>query len=295
MESSFLSDVFLPLALFVIMLGMGLSLSVSDFGRVVKYPKAIVLGLFNQLVLLPIVGFGIAIAFELPGELAVGLMLLAACPGGATSNLITHLAKGDTALSITLTAISSLLTIVTIPLVVGFSLDFFLSKNMLIELDVPKTLLQLVVITIVPVSIGMVVNAKSPSFSKRMEKPVKILSATFLALVIVGLLVKERANVLAFFQQVGLSALLLNLSTMLLGFVMAWLFKLNSKWARTISIESGIQNGTLAIVIASTILQNSTMAVPPAIYSLIMFVTGGLLVFWFIRKDAKEQDVELLA
>ncbi|PWJ41033.1 bile acid:sodium symporter family protein [Sediminitomix flava] len=292
MEKSFLSEVFLPLSLFIIMLGMGLSLVPSDFRRVLVYPKAVLIGMLNQMVLLPLIGFGLAIAFNLPAALAVGLVLLAVCPGGVTSNLFSHLSKGDTALSITLTAISSIMTIFTIPLVMNFALDYFqlVEGGKVIEMDIPKTLLQLVVITIVPVSLGMVIRNYKAEFALKMEKPVKILSAAFLALIVIGLLVKERENVLGFFQQVGLSALILNAGTMFLGFAIAFLFKLSRKQSVTISIETGIQNGTMAIVIATSILNSSEMAITPAVYSLIMFATGAVAVFLF-NKGRNTDDV----
>lgn len=278
MEKSILTEIFLPLALAIIMLGMGLSLQMADFRRIALKPKATVLGLLNQLVLLPLMGFGIAKALDLPGELAVGLMLLAACPGGVTSNLITHLAKGDTALSITLTAISSLITIVTIPIVVNFSMQHFLSVEKQIAMDVPKMILQIAVITLIPVAIGMFIRSRSAVFAAKMEKPVKIISAVFLVLIIVAAVLKDRANLGAYLAMAGPATLALNVATMLVGYFSAKLLRLPSDQATTISIESGIQNGTLAIGIALGILNSAPISIPPAIYSLIMFATGGVVI-----------------
>jgi bile acid:Na+ symporter, BASS family len=292
MESSFLSDIFLPLALFIIMLGIGLSLKAADFQRILLYPKAVTLGLINQLILLPLIGFGLAIAFELPSELAVGLMILAVCPGGVTSNLISHLSKGDTALSISLTAVCSIVTIFSIPFLLSFSMNYFMAQDQLIELNVPQMLLQLIAVTLIPVSLGIFIGGKKPAFAERMEKPVKIFSGTFFALIVLALIVKENAIIVGAFKQVGLSTLALNISTMLLGFVIAALFNLNRAQRITISIESGIQNGTLAIVIATSILQNSQMAIPPAVYSLIMFMSGGLMIFFFGRRAKSKHHYE---
>lgn len=266
-------------ALFIIMFGMGLTLTPADFARVVKYPKAVFLGLVNQLILLPIIGFSLAYAFDAEPVLAVGLMILAACPGGATSNLITHLSKGDTALSVTLTAIASLITIFTIPLIISLSLNYFMASDQTVQLDLAKVFGQLLVIIVIPVSLGMWLRSKKEAFADRMEKPVKIASALVLALVIAGLLVKEKDNVVQYFEQAGLIALSLNLITMLVGYLSSRIFRLSSAQTLTISIESGIQNGTMAIGIATIALGSSAMAIPAAIYSLIMFGTSIALIF----------------
>jgi BASS family bile acid:Na+ symporter len=284
MEKSILTQVFLPLALFVIMLGMGLSLQLLDFRRIVQQPKATLLGLVNQLIFLPLLGFGLAIAFDLSGEMAVGIMLLAACPGGVTSNLISHLAKGDTALSITLTAISSMITIVTIPLIVGFSMNYFLAVDQQIDLNILEMILQIAVITVIPVSLGMYIRSRSESFAMRMERPVKIFSAVFLALIIVAAVLKDRENLGRYLVEAGPAALSLNVITMALGFLSARLLRLNTSQSIAVSIESGIQNGTLAIGIALGILNSAPISIPPAIYSLLMFGTGGIMVAIFARR-----------
>ncbi|MEM6272760.1 MAG: bile acid:sodium symporter family protein [Bacteroidota bacterium] len=288
MESSILTQIFLPLALFIIMLGMGLSLVLNDFRRVVQHPKATLLGLSNQLLLLPLVGFLLAQAFALPGELAVGLMLLAACPGGVTSNLISHLANGDTALSITLTAISSLITIITIPIVVNYSMLHFLAQDEQIAVDVVQMILQIAVITVIPVAIGMYIRSRNEKFARKMERPVKIVSAVFLALIIVAAVIKDRDNLLTSLQLAGPAALALNVTTMGLGYLSARLLRLSTPQSVTVSIESGIQNGTLAIGIALGILENGTISIPPAIYSLLMFATGGAMIAFFGRKRSEE-------
>ncbi|MCE2497343.1 MAG: bile acid:sodium symporter family protein [Flavobacteriales bacterium] len=287
MESNVLTAVFLPLALGVIMLGMGMTLTLNDFKRVVVYPKAVALGLVNQLLLLPIIAYGAIWIFGLQAELAVGLMILAACPGGATSNLISHLAKGDVALSITLTAISSLVTVISIPLITNWAIVHFMPNGAEMQLDVTKTVISVIVITVVPVSIGMILHRYKPGFCGRMEKPVKIMSAVFLFLIIVAAILKEKENIIDFFAQAGPAALALNVAMLSLGFFSAKLFSLNSKQSRTISIETGIQNGTLGITIAATLIGNSQMTIPSAIYSLIMF--GTVLVLVFVQKKTSDE------
>ncbi|EMR03237.1 bile acid:sodium symporter family protein [Cesiribacter andamanensis] len=291
MESSFITSVLLPAALFVIMLGMGLSLVLADFKRVVLYPKAVLIALVNQLVLLPLIGFGLTIVFGLQTELAVGLMLLAACPGGATSNLISHLAKGDTALSITLTALSSLITIFTIPLIVNLSLLYFMERGQYIQLDVPATILQIIGITLVPVGIGMLVRSRNRAFAHRMDRPVKLASVIFFFVIVAGAVIKERAQLLEYLQLIGLSTASLNLLTMALGYFSGRLFRLSKAQCITISVESGIQNGTLGIIVATTFLHSSSMAIPPAIYSLLMFVSG--LGFAYLVNRKKQAGVSL--
>ena len=288
MEKSILTDVFLPLALGLIMLGMGLALKLSDFRRVVEDPRATIIGLTNQLILLPGLGFLLAVLFQLPGEMAVGIMLLAACPGGVTSNLISHLAKGDTALSITLTAISALVTILTIPLIVNFSLEYFMADNTEISMDVGKMILQIGVITVIPVSLGMFIRSKSESFALKMDRPVRIFSAVFLAAIIVAAVLKDKENIGEYLVKAGPAALALNVLSMGIGFLSARVFRLNTPQSVSIAIESGIQNGTLAIGIALGILHSAQISIPPAIYSLLMFATGGAMIAAFgLRKKAK--------
>lgn len=282
MESSFLTAALLPLALFVIMLGMGLGLTPADFQRIAIAPKAVIIGLLAQLIMLPLVGFLLASLFPLSPELAVGVMVLAACPGGPTSNLVTYLAEGNVALSISLTAISSLITVFTIPLVVNLATRSFVGEDVALQLQLGKTIVQIAVIALIPVALGMLLHRYAPGFSAKVEKWVKWLSLFFLALIVFGLLLKERANVPTFFLQVGWVTLALNVVSMVLGYAIATLAKLDAKSAVAITCEVGIQNGTLAITVASapSFLNNPTMAIPAAIYSLLMFATGAALALW---------------
>ncbi len=279
------STIILASSLIIIMLGMGLSLVFNDFKRILIYPKAIIVGLTNQLIILPLIGFGIVLLFPLRPEIAIGIMILAACPGGPTSNLISHLAKGDTALSVTLTAFSSFITILTIPFIVNFALTYFLDEGQMIKLDVLETIMRIMIIIIIPIAVGMLIRKYNEKFALRMAKPVRTASGIVLALVIIGIFVKERANFVSYFQQAGVVALLLNIATMAVGYYSSKLFKIKSKRALSISIESGIQNGTLAITIAVVLLGNTEFAIAPAIYSLLMFFTGGFVIYLGVKRS----------
>lgn len=281
MEASFLSAVLLPLALGIIMLGLGLSLTPADFSRIFMKPKAMLVGSFTQLVLLPILGFAVAaLMLRDSPELAVGLIILAMCPGGPTSNLIVHLADGDTALCLSLTAISSMVKIFTIPLFVNLAIQQYMGETQTLQLDVASSIAKIFTITIIPAAIGMLVKARFNQLAAAAQKPVKLLSAIFLVLVIVGTVYQERTQIADFFKLAGPAALVLNLAGMTLGYFIPQILNLNMGQRITISIETSVQNGTLAIAIASSplMLNNSTMAIPAAVYSLIMFVTAGVFV-----------------
>ncbi len=285
MQSTVLTEVFLPLALGIIMLGMGLSLTLADFKRVLLFPKATVVGLVCQLVILPATAFALLSLFNLPPTLAVGIMLLSFCPGGATSNLLSNLARADVALSITLTAIASIVTVFTIPFFINISMEYFMGEGKFVALPVAKTMLQIIVITIIPVSIGMAIRWKFQAVAQRAEKPVKIASALFIALIILGVIFNEKENLVKYIGQVGLITFLINLVILTIAYYLGKLVNLSHPQRSAIAIESGIQNGTLAIAIASSglLLNNAEMAIPAAIYSLIMFATGGIAVYLFSR------------
>ena len=280
MQSSVLTELFLPFSLAVIMFGMGLSLRVEDFKRILIYPKAVGIGLLNQLILLPMLAFGIAKAFQLPPELAVGLMILAVCPGGATSNLITHLAKGDAALSITLTACSSFITVFTIPFLVNYSIGYFIPGGEAQQLEVVGTVVSVLFITLIPVTLGMITLAKAPALAQKWDQPFRKISTVFFVIIVLAAILKERDNLVQYFIEAGPAALALNLSTLAVSFAMAKWTGLPFRQGLTIAIESGIQNGTLGITIAATLLVNSVMSIPSAIYSLLMFGTAALVILW---------------
>lgn len=280
---------FLPAALGIIMLGLGLSLSLADFARVAKFPKPVLIGLACQLLLLPLACFFLAKAFGLAPALAVGLMLLAASPGGTTANLYSHLAHGDVALNITLTAVNSVIAILTMPLIVNLSLAYFMSADQAIPLQFAKVV-QVFVIVLGPVAIGMWLRSRFPGFAEHMQKPVKIVSALFLLLIIVLAMAKDWRTFVDYAPSVGGAALAFNLLSMAVGYCVPRLLKLNLRQAIAIAMEIGIHNGTLAIALALSpaLLNNPTMAIPAAIYSLIMFVTAALFGLWVNRVHGAE-------
>lgn len=281
--------IILAVSLGIIMLGMGLSLVANDFKRIFLQPKAIIVGLANQLIVLPIIAFTLASLFPLQPEVAIGVMILAACPGGATSNLISHLAKADAALSVTLTAFSSLITILTIPFIVNFSLEQFLDQSNMIQLDIVQTFLQILMIIIIPVAIGMMIRKRKEAFALKMEKPVRIASALLLILVIIGIILKEKESLGASFKEAGAVIISLNIIVMLVGYYSARVLKVTSKRSLSIAIESGIQNGTLGITVAVVLLQNSSFAIVSALYGVLMLFTAAVVIYIGIRSDKKNR------
>jgi bile acid:Na+ symporter, BASS family len=285
MQASFFTAVALPVALAIIMLGMGLSLVPEDFQRVKKYPKAVLIGLISQLILLPIIGFIITKVVPMQPTIAMGLMIIALCPGGVSSNVITFLAKGDVALSVTLTAFSSVITVFTIPVLGNLAYQHFIGQTAAIALPIGATILQIFLMTLLPIGLGMTVRQIFPEVARRLEKVTNRLAVAFLALIILILIIREWNNLPGFIVQVGVAVVLLNSIAMLTGFYTSKLFNLNSPQQVCIAIEVGIQNGTLAIAITAGLLNNPDMAVPAAIYSLFMNVTG-LIAIHYGRKLA---------
>ena len=264
MQQSILTTLIMPIAIGTIMLGLGLSLTRDDFQRVVKFPKAITIALLSQMVLLPAFCFFLAIIFGLSPVLAVGLMLLAASPGGATANLYSHLSNGDVALNITLTAVNSILTLFTLPLIVNLSLGYFMDANQYVPMPFQKVI-EVFAIVLMPATVGMVIRSKAPVFAARMDKPVKILSALFLALVITLITIREHKLLIDSFAQLGPPVLAFNVLSMAIGYFLPQLFNIERKQAIAIGMEIGIHNGTLAIYIALNVINNSAMSLPPAL------------------------------
>lgn len=291
MKADILTQIVLPLSLFIIMMGMGLALKLKDFSLVLIRPKAILVGMAAQMLMLPLLAYLIVLAFDMPPLLAVGLMILSLCPGGTTSNLFTYLARGDVALSVTLTAIVSLLAPLTVPLLLVFFMEQIMDSGELIELPVFETIKQLLAITVVPVVLGMIIHRFAPAFAQKAEKPVKIFSIVFLLLIVAGIVLKNLDSMPRYFAEAGLPALVLNITCMLLGYVIAKVFQLNEAQSKTIGIEVGFQNGTTALLIALTILQNSEMAMAPTVYSLLMFITGAAFAWVLNYKERKAVEV----
>ncbi|MEE2761048.1 MAG: bile acid:sodium symporter family protein [Pseudomonadota bacterium] len=282
-DGNIVTQVLLPVSLAIIMFSLGLELVVADFKRVLIQPKDFIVGAIIQVILLPAIAFAIISIWSLEPALAVGVMILAASPGGATSNMFTHLAKGDTALSISLTAVISLLGVVTLPLIVGFAITHFMGSEAP-ELSVVKIVSGVFLITTVPVVLGMLVRYFWTSFAMAIERGAKIVSIVLFTIIIIGAILSVRENIIAFFISAGPITLLLNLVMMMVAFYLACLTHLGARQRTAITLECGLQNGTLSIFVAVTLIGNQTMMVPGGIYSLLMFVTAGLYVLWvFLR------------
>ena len=278
--TTIITQIFLPISLAIIMFGMGLTLVVGDFARLFTYPKAVIVGLCNQLILLPLIGFSIILLFDLSSSMAIGIMILALCPGGPTSNLITQVSRGNIGLSVTLTALASLITVFTIPIILSKAITYFTGETgVVIELPIVQTMLQILIITVIPVSIGMVIRKKNEGFALRMERPMRTASTVLFVIIFLLVMIANKDLIVQAMKEVGLATLLLNLSTMALGYITARAFRIKGKSQISITIESGIQNGTLAFVIATTILNNVQMGLPTGAYSIWMFITGGILMW----------------
>jgi BASS family bile acid:Na+ symporter len=280
MESNIFTSLILPIALGTMMLGMGLSLVPEDFQRVGKYPKAVAIGLISQLLILPLIGLAIAKLLPMQPAIATGLMILALCPGGVSSNLVTFLAMGDVALSVTLTALSSLITVFTIPIFANLASQHFFGQGAVVELPIGTTIGQIFAITFLPIAIGMSIRQFVPKLSTKLEKVTSISATILLAVIILLLIIKEWSRLPNFIVQVGIGVLLLNTLSMGAGFYLSKLFNLNYKQQICISIEVGMQNGTLAIAITAGLLNNPDMAIPGAIYSLLMYLTGCVAIIY---------------
>ena len=285
MQATLTTTVLLPLALGVIMLGLGLGLTPEDFRRVARYPKAVLLGLGLQVLVLPWVAFGLALAFALPPELAVGLLLLAASPGGATANIYSHLARGDVALNITLTAINSVLCLLTLPVILELALAHFMGAGQYVPPPVRKVV-EVALVIVLPVAIGMAVRGFAPGFAARTQKPIRVLSVLVLALLIVGAVAQSWQVLLGHFAAVGVACLLFNLASMGTGYLGPLGLRLPRPQAIAIAMEIGIHNGTLAIYIALNVLERPAVSVPAAVYSLLMFFTAAAFALWLNRRSA---------
>jgi bile acid:Na+ symporter, BASS family len=274
MQSNIFTAVLLPLALALVMLGMGLSLIPEDFRRIARYPKAVAVGTICQVILLPTIAFMITQVVPMQPTIAVGLIVLALCCGGPSSNLITYLAKGDVALSVSLTAVGSIITVFTIPIFTNLALKHFLGQNAAIEMPIGQTMVQIFLITLLPIAIGMTIRQRFPHIANRLEKVMSRVAAGLLALIIILLIVREGSKLPEFILQVGVGVLLLNVLSMLSGFLIGKLLQLSPSQQVCIAIEVGISNGTLALAITAGLLNNPMIAIPAAVYSLLMYITG---------------------
>lgn len=284
MQESVLSSVVLPLAIVLIMVALGMTLTVADFRRVLSQPKQVSIGLLCQLVLLPIIGFLIANLFALPAVYAISIVLLAAAPGGATSNLIVHAADGDRALSVTLTAISNMLAWFTIPFLLGIAYTRFGSGALDIDFPVADTMIQVAVLTVIPVIIGMAIRSWKPDFAERSKRFSRIFATVFLFLVILALVIQNWDVIVNDGPRFAPAFIVMNIVALLVGYFVAKAAQINDIQAGTIAIETGIQNSTVAITVALTILNNNEMAVIPGLYAIWMYVTGFALAYWMAKR-----------
>lgn len=283
MADNTLLVLFLPIALAVVMAGLGLHLTLADFRRVLATPRAVLVALVVQALLLPPLAFLLCRAFSLPGELALGLILLAASPGGVTANLFSHLARGDVALNISLTAINSLLALLTLPLWTALALSMFLGAEASVPPPTGKVV-EVALLVIVPVTLGMAIRAWNPTLADAAEKPVRILSSLLLGVLIALAFISEWETVREFAPVVGLACVAFNVVSLLAGYFLPRAMKLAEPQAIAIGFEVGIHNGTLAIFIALEVLGRAQATIAPAIYSLSMYLTGALFAAWLLHR-----------
>ena len=274
----FVTDVVLPLALAFIMLALGLGLTFGDFVQVVRRPRDFTVGAVSQILVLPMVAFLLASLWPMAPELALGLMIIAAAPGGVTSNLLTAFARGDVALSISLTAVISLLSVLTIPFVVVFAYGHFIGDQAVRDITVADTAISVFLIVTIPVLVGLLVRRFAENFALRVEPSARAVSAVLFVLVLAGAIYQERSNLVSYYAQAGLATFTLNLMMMVIAYLLARWFATGAKQRTAIAMECGLQNGTLAIAIAVLLFGGGLATVPATTYSLTMFVTALVYV-----------------
>ncbi len=274
-----------PIALALIMLGLGLGLTIQDFTRVAKQPKDFLVGLICQLILLPIIAFILIKIFNTPMELALGVMIIAAAPGGVTSNVLTKFANGDVALSVSLTAIISLISIISVPFIVFKSADFLQVSYASSEISMIGISLKMFLVVTLPVIIGMLIRKFATNFVSKNTLLIQRISIILFAIVFLAIWVEEWENIISYLSQAGLITLVLNIVMMIVGFYVAKMFASGVKQRKCISLECGLQNGTLAVFVASQIFSDIVYLIPTAAYALIMFVTSILFVFFVKNSD----------
>ena len=279
---NFITDVILPLALAFIMFTLGLGLSISDFSNVFKKPKNFLIGLISQLIFLPIVGLILVIIWPLPIEIAIGVMLITAAPGGVTSNILTYFARGDVALSVSLTAVMSLLSAVSVPIVLAISIELIGDSSLPESISLTGIALSMFLIVTLPVLLGMGVRSFLNSLTLKIEKSARFISTLLFILVLLGAILAEKENVVSYFAQTGLVVLALNIIMMLIAFYWSGFFGMGISQKKAIAIECGLQNGTLAIFVGTSVFGGGLYIIPAATYSLVMYLTS-LIFIYFIK------------
>ncbi|PTU32271.1 bile acid:sodium symporter family protein [Stenotrophobium rhamnosiphilum] len=284
MATSLIITTLLPLSLFIIMSGLGLALTVGDFKRVALYPKGATIGLINLILLSPLLGFLIAKLFGLTAALAVGMVLLGASPGGTTANMLTHLARGDTALSVTMTALSSLAAVITTPIFLALASAHFLAGDEALKLDMGPIVVKVLLITLLPLSIGMAIRAFAPAFALRIEPVAKKIATVFFIGVVFVVLGSEYEEIGQHIGVIGPAVLTLNILAMTISYQIARIAKLDSKQSTAIAIELGVHNTTLAMAVGAMVAPE--LIVPAAVYGVFMFFTAGVFAKIMHRKNS---------
>ena len=279
---SIVTDIFLPIALAFIMFALGLGLTGADFLRVIKQPKDFFVGAISQIILLPVIAFVLVKIWPISPELAIGVMIIAAAPGGVTSNILTSFARGDVALSISLTAIISLLSVITVPFIIVTSLGLLGSENVSQNISLTSMAISMFLIVTVPVIIGMIFRRFASNTAINFEPIAKKISVVLFIIVLLGAILAEKDNIVSYFADAGLITFVLNVLMMVVAFYVAKLFGTGNAQKKCIAIECGLQNGTLAIFVGTTLFGGGAFVIPAATYSLIMFATSLIFVF-FVR------------
>ena len=292
-ESNPIIDIVLPLSLAFIMFSLGLGLTTSDFGLVFTEPKAFAIGITNQMLVLPIIGFSVATILGLSGEMAVGLMILACCPGGVTSNILTKLAKGDTALSISYTAVVSVVTVISLPLIIGFSMDHFMGEAAP-DIDILSLGVTMFMLTALPVTVGMLMRRYSPDRTDKIEPMASKLAAGLFVIIVIAAIVSEFDTLMDNLGTLGPAVIILNVVMLGIGWSSASVFGLNEQRATTVAIESGIQNASVGITVGGLILAPtagatlSTLSLPSGVYGVLMYLVIAPFLFW--RRNSSVQE-----
>lgn len=287
-DGNAITQIFLPLSLAFIMFSVGLELTLADFKRVAVQPKDFLVGAVSQMFFLPLVAFALLSFWRIEPGLAVGVMIIAACPGGVTSNLMTYLARGDTALSVSLTAVISLLSVVSLPLIVSFSVLHFMDAATAPELSIGRTIFGVFAITTVPVIVGMATNRYASGFARGFERKARMIATVLFIVIIAGAIYAERENIVEYFKQAGPVTLSLNIVMMGLALGLSKVSRLGTSQQIAITLECGLQNGTLAIFVALTLIGSREMMVPGAIYSLLMFPTAVAYMLYVVQRRPRE-------
>jgi len=285
MQESVISTVILPLAIFIIMVTLGMTLTVADFRRIVTQPKPVFIGLFCQMILLPLLGFAVAGVFGLTAVYAISLILLAVSPDGATSNLIIHAGDGDRALGITLTAITNMLAFLTIPFGLGIAYSMYGTGALDIDFPVADTMIQVAVITVIPTLLGMWIRVWKPEFAEISKRWSKTFATVFLFLVIIALIIQNWDVIVRDGPRFAPAFIVLNILSLIVGYFVPKLLGIDYVQSMTIAIETGLQNSTVSITVALTLLNNNDMAIIPGLYAIWMYVTGFALAFWMARRN----------